>query len=80
MPQGYYIDPDRNIFKGNFINGKRHGFGLCVLYSGQIYKGEWENDSSKGYGFLKTIFGVILESEFSNGFKSDASDTTIHVF
>jgi len=40
-----------SYFEGNFINGKKHGYGELIQEdSGYYYKGNWENDKMHGTG------------------------------
>lgn len=32
------------FYRGEFLNGRRHGFGVCLLASGKTLDGKWEND------------------------------------
>ena len=39
-----------DIYKGNLINGIKHGIGKCIFLSGDIYYGEWVNNMKQGKG------------------------------
>jgi len=54
------IDDEGNVFKGDFLNGKRHGQGI-LLYAetGDVYQGDFENGLPHGSG--KYIRGGKVE-------------------
>lgn len=37
-------------FQGDFINGKRQGYGKNIWENGDVYEGSWENDMQNGWG------------------------------
>jgi len=42
--------PDGKIYKGKFINGKRHGFGKLIYPDGLEYEGDFIDNRQEGYG------------------------------
>lgn len=46
------IYPDGKSYYGEFINGKRHGFGVSIQKDLTEYYGFYKNDLPDGYGFL----------------------------
>lgn len=40
--------PLRNEYRGNFVNGCRHGHGKFYYASGAIYEGEWVSNKKHG--------------------------------
>ena len=53
-------------FKGNFVNGNKHGRGTAVFKNGSIYQGNWEDNNINGRG--KCIFksGDVYIGEWKN--------------
>ena len=43
----------RGKYEGDFIFGKRNGYGVMFYPDGCIYKGEWKNDKINGKGIYK---------------------------
>ena len=39
-----------DLYKGEFIDGKRHGFGICIFANKEIYEGIWKNDLMHSIG------------------------------
>ena len=56
-----------NIYEGNFVNGKKSGFGKMFFKSGNIYEGNWENDIQNGKGIMFYKNGDIYNGFFKNG-------------
>jgi hypothetical protein len=38
------------LYDGNFLYGKRNGFGKMIYSNGDIYEGEWIDNVIKGKG------------------------------
>ncbi|CAF0786054.1 unnamed protein product, partial [Didymodactylos carnosus] len=55
----------RNYYDGNFVNGRRDGYGVFYYSSGTRYMGEWKNDQKHGKGKLVLRNGTEVEAEFS---------------
>lgn len=41
---GAYFYPDGTVYKGEWLNGKKHGKGELITRDGFIYHGIWNND------------------------------------
>jgi hypothetical protein len=41
---------NNNIYEGDYINDKKHGFGVFTWASGNIYKGDYKDDERNGNG------------------------------
>ena len=39
-----------SVYKGNFLDGDRNGFGIYTFKSGNRYEGNWKNDKKHGFG------------------------------
>lgn len=38
------------LLKGQFVDGRKVGYGVMTLANGVIYKGEWKDDKKCGQG------------------------------
>ncbi len=38
------------IYKGEIVNGKRHGYGIYTWNNGDVYEGDWVDDKRHGHG------------------------------
>jgi hypothetical protein len=52
---GCYNFVDGRVYYGEWLNNKRHGFGIQVWnekskHHGAVYIGQWENEMFEGYG------------------------------
>jgi hypothetical protein len=74
--EGLWTEPseDRLVYEGNFLNGKKHGFGK-LSNKDYNYEGNWEFNEQSGFG-KQTIkwWGKITEyvGHFSNDKKNGA--------
>lgn len=56
------------IYKGEFIEGKKHGYGVYEFKNGLKYKGEYRGGVREGKGALYNPSNKIAyEGEFSKG-------------
>ena len=37
-------------YTGEWLNGKREGFGKIIFKNGTSYEGDWKNDLREGHG------------------------------
>ncbi|KAI4880512.1 hypothetical protein NFI96_012347 [Prochilodus magdalenae] len=58
--------PLRNEYKGEFVQGLRHGQGTFFYASGAVYSGEWKHNQKHGQGKFVFKNGCIFEGEFIN--------------
>jgi hypothetical protein len=64
------VDVDSNnykAYKGEFQNGKQHGFGKFTWPDGEFYEGHWLNGLFHGHGIYCTPDGVSTQYSFSKG-------------
>lgn len=54
---------DGNIYKGEFVNGKKNGKGHFLLANGTFYDGDFKEDKLEGYVF------IFIKRVFSHGQK-----------
>ena len=47
---------DSSIYKGEWLNGVRHGKGEYKLVDGTVYKGDWAYDKFNGKGTLSISY------------------------
>jgi hypothetical protein len=55
------------LYDGNFLYGKRNGFGKMIYCDGDIYEGEWIDNEIKGKGIYSYKNGEKLDGVFLNG-------------
>lgn len=61
-------DQNKEIYEGEVVDGKRHGFGVCIYSNGDMYEGFWREDKPHGYGTLTDVDDLIIyEGEFHDG-------------
>uniref|UniRef100_G1PCZ6 Radial spoke head 10 homolog B n=1 Tax=Myotis lucifugus TaxID=59463 RepID=G1PCZ6_MYOLU len=58
--------PLRNEYRGNFVDGCRHGHGKFYYASGAIYEGEWVSNKKHGMGQLTFKNGRVYTGPFSS--------------
>ncbi|CAK6446376.1 unnamed protein product [Pipistrellus nathusii] len=58
--------PLRNEYRGNFVDGCRHGHGKFYYASGAIYEGEWVSNKKHGMGRITLKNGRVYIGPFSN--------------
>lgn len=58
---------DGSQYKGEVIDGKRHGEGFIQWVNGDTYEGQWLNDMPHGQGKKTYIDGSVYEGEFFQG-------------
>ncbi|NCQ11264.1 MAG: DUF4189 domain-containing protein [Bacteroidetes bacterium] len=70
LPHGFgtlTYEKSGSIYKGNFLKGKRSGYGIYIFKSGRRYEGDWKNDNMHGYGKWTDAEGGYYEGEYENG-------------
>ncbi|XP_071319624.1 radial spoke head 10 homolog B isoform X2 [Trachinotus anak] len=53
-----------NQYKGDFVQGQRHGQGTFYYAGGAVYEGEWKNNRKHGKGKFTFKDGHVFEGEF----------------
>jgi hypothetical protein len=38
----------KDIYEGDILDGKKHGFGKMLYKNGNVYEGKWKNDKKHG--------------------------------
>uniref|UniRef100_A0A0N5A4W4 Junctophilin n=1 Tax=Parastrongyloides trichosuri TaxID=131310 RepID=A0A0N5A4W4_PARTI len=59
-------DKTTEIYKGEWKNDKRSGFGICERNDGLKYEGEWLNNRKNGYGITYFKDGTKEEGRYKN--------------
>jgi hypothetical protein len=54
-------------FEGNFVNGKRTGFGIARYKNGDVYEGDFLSGRRSGRGLFKFASGSTYEGDFIDG-------------
>ena len=56
-----------DLYKGEFIDGKRQGFGICIFANKERYEGIWKNDLMHSIGKYTYNDGSTYSGDFRNG-------------
>ncbi len=59
--------PNETIYKGQFTNGQKEGYGIFYFQDGSSYEGQWKNGKKHGIGIQSSMERVLNESEYKNG-------------
>ena len=62
---------DKIIYKGGFLNGKRHGLGKYTYTNGDIYNGSWKEGYRNGYGEYYETNGKVWKGTWVLGDKRE---------
>ncbi|XP_063964083.1 MORN repeat-containing protein 4-like [Lytechinus pictus] len=65
--QGVYKYPDGEEYKGEWLEGKRHGVGELYLSDGSKYSGQFDSGLCSGHGTLLFADGSRYEGQFQQG-------------
>jgi len=65
--KGQYTYTNGDIYSGDFLSGKKHGYGVLQQKNICTYQGEWENDIFNGQGILTKEDGISFQGFFTNG-------------
>jgi len=64
-----HIYSDGSKYKGDWLDKKRHGYGIWIRPDGVKYEGEWENDKPDGQGTIYYSDGGSYRGGWKNGKK-----------
>ena len=56
-----------DVYKGNWVAGRKEGKGLYYYNDGSRYEGDFENDMMNGEGIIYHVDGTKEIGEFSEG-------------
>lgn len=59
------VEYEQAKYKGNFVNGKREGFGKLVWQDGSCFEGQWKNDM-RLEGRMVMANGCVYIGKFKN--------------
>ncbi|XP_038070826.1 MORN repeat-containing protein 4-like [Patiria miniata] len=65
--QGVYKYPDGDEYKGEWLEGKRHGVGQLILADKSVYIGNFDQGLCSGMGVMVFPDGTKYEGEFQQG-------------
>jgi hypothetical protein len=60
-------DSAMNTYTGEYLDGKRHGFGTFVYDDGSRYEGQWFQNLKHGQGKYTSATGVVYVGSFVDG-------------
>lgn len=58
--------PLKNQYEGEWVDGKRHGFGTYQYATGATYTGEWSDNKKHGQGLYISDNGRTFSGNFNN--------------
>jgi len=64
---GIFRYQNGDIYSGNFLNGKKSGFGTMIFANKNKYIGQWQNDQPNGKGTLFSPSGITQTGIWKNG-------------
>jgi uncharacterized protein YjdB len=62
---GLWDNPERYLYRGEWIDGQRNGEGRALYPDGSEYFGSWKNDKRHGEGSMIYADGTIYEGSWS---------------
>lgn len=69
IKKGFYVDRDKNTYKGDLMNYLANGFGIQVYKNTAqkwVYWGAFVDGKKNGWGFIKFQNGNIYIGEFQD--------------
>eukprot|EP00667_Euglena_gracilis_P007788 EG_transcript_7869 len=67
--QPTYTYPSGDRYTGQWLNGRKHGYGVAEFVSGNRYEGEWDNDFKHGKGTITFVDGTTYVGDWSKDHK-----------
>ena len=64
-----FYDIEGNIYEGELVGNKKHGYGKQIFINGDVYEGNWENGLMEGEGKLTTSSGDVYIGQYVKGHK-----------
>ena len=58
---------DRKVYKGQFKDDKREGYGVLSWKDGRVYEGEWKQNLQHGQGRMKDTQGQWKSGRWEDG-------------
>ena len=50
-----YDTDGHSFYEGDWVNNKRHGYGVRRYKSGNVYEGDWANNNRHGQGIMRWV-------------------------
>ncbi|KAI8894714.1 hypothetical protein BC833DRAFT_603866 [Globomyces pollinis-pini] len=71
--------PCENMYKGNWVDGKRHGFGIFYYSDGSRYEGNWKENKKEGQGVYissngRVYNGIFINDKIKEGFEQFSNE------
>lgn len=67
---GLHRFPNGDVYEGEFLDGRMHGYGRYRWSNGSKYEGEYQRGERHGRGKMTWPDGCAYEGEFRNGERS----------
>eukprot|EP00996_Jenningsia_fusiforme_P003161 NODE_3967_length_887_cov_138.256563_g3655_i0.p1 GENE.NODE_3967_length_887_cov_138.256563_g3655_i0~~NODE_3967_length_887_cov_138.256563_g3655_i0.p1 ORF type:complete len:284 (-),score=43.56 NODE_3967_length_887_cov_138.256563_g3655_i0:35-820(-) len=64
-----YLYPSGDRYRGNWLNGKKHGYGVAEFVSGNRYDGHWDSDFKHGKGTIFFVDGTTYKGDWCKDHK-----------
>ena len=55
---------NKSVYEGQWVDGKRCGFGRLIQENGNMYEGCWKSDLANGYGVFTNLQGYRYEGNW----------------
>ena len=49
------------MYNGEYVQGKKHGYGVFTSENGARYEGEWRGGRQEGHGKLLNSIGALIK-------------------
>mmetsp|Transcript_11023 Transcript_11023/g.25205 ORF Transcript_11023/g.25205 Transcript_11023/m.25205 type:complete len:726 (+) Transcript_11023:135-2312(+) len=67
--EGVIVYPNKSIYEGDLVDGKRHGSGVLKLADGTRYHSQWRNDERHGKGSERWSDGTLFAGSYLKGMR-----------
>ena len=57
------------VYEGDFVEGKKHGYGVYRWGDGSVFEGWYIDDKKQGHGKYRTADNRMFEGEWKNGMR-----------
>ena len=71
---------DGNKYIGEWICGKREGFGYLFFADGDCFQGDWKNNKREGHGIYQFSEGARYEGNFVSSMKEGRKEWDCIIF
>jgi len=73
---GSYVYDNGDLYRGEWLYGKRHGKGTLRYAHGDVYRGEWKYDEECGMGRMVFASKDHYQGEFRKGLMQGQGEFT----